>query len=152
MVVDVDGIRASADALFSRDGGLHPPSHVVLSWPRPNYIDPETHNMTGPVFLITVVFLTITVYLARMWARVVVAKNHGLDDLLMSIAMIPLLGLTVAVLLGNYNRGTWSHHQLTLLRCPIIRIPMACVGPDSADVGHITTSEQPVLSEERGID
>ena len=51
--------------------------------------------------MFVVAAVTSTVYAARIWARLFVSKNAGLDDLLMSIAMFPLLGLTVAVVLGK---------------------------------------------------
>lgn len=45
--------------------------------------------------------LTLLVYIARMWARLVVAKNAGLDDWLMSIAMVIVIGSTITVVLGR---------------------------------------------------
>lgn len=95
---DVAGVNLSA-----RDGGLYPPISVVISWPAPNYINPTTHDWKGPIILMSVMAFTFTVFTARIWARMVVGKNAGLDDLLMSIAMIPLLGLTVAAFLGEMN-------------------------------------------------
>ena len=49
------------------------------------------------------IFLGITffVYIARIWARLGLGKNAGLDDTLMSIAMIPLFGLTISSVLGK---------------------------------------------------
>ncbi|KAF2194653.1 hypothetical protein K469DRAFT_686649 [Zopfia rhizophila CBS 207.26] len=96
-----DGLFARADDLFPRSGGLHPPSSVIASWPAPNYENPTTRGWTGPILLIAILALTLTVHAARMWARIKVAKNAGLDDLLMSIAMVPLMGLTITVILGS---------------------------------------------------
>jgi hypothetical protein len=42
------------------------------------------------------------VFVMRIWARLVVGRNFGLDDVLMSLAMIPLIGLTVAAYLGKH--------------------------------------------------
>jgi hypothetical protein len=66
--------------------------------------------------LLVVAAITSTVYLARIWARLFVAKNAGLDDLLMSIAMVPLLGLTVAVVLGAFSSLTFSDPSSLCLR------------------------------------
>lgn len=99
-MADAAELYARADALFPRSGGLFPPSSIILTWPAPNYINPEDRGWTGSIILIVVLALTCATFLARIWARVNVAKNPGLDDLLMSIAMIPLIGLTVAVVLG----------------------------------------------------
>ena len=51
--------------------------------------------------LLVFIGITFLVYIARMWARVGVGKNHGLDDTIMSIAMIPLFGLTISAVLGK---------------------------------------------------
>jgi hypothetical protein len=99
-MADVEELRRHADTLFARDGGLHPPSSVIATWPRPNYVDPETRGWTGAIILIVFSAITTATFAARMWARLLVSKNAGLDDLLMSIAMIPLLGLTISAVLG----------------------------------------------------
>ncbi|KAF2466473.1 uncharacterized protein BDR25DRAFT_269074, partial [Lindgomyces ingoldianus] len=118
-MADVNGILSQADVLFPRAGGLFPPSSVINKWPAPNYINPETRDWTGSIMLIVVLAITCAVYLARIWARMNVAKNPGLDDLLMSIAMIPLIGLTVAVILGNSVYGfqlhAWDQTPRTLI-------------------------------------
>lgn len=89
------------DRLYARDGGLHPPSEVLLSWPRPNYVDPEDRGWTSSIVLLLALGITFLVYVARIWARLSLGKNAGLDDVLMSIAMIPLFGLTISAVLGT---------------------------------------------------
>lgn len=89
------------DRLFARDGGLHPPSEVMLAWPKPNHIDPEDRGWSSSIVLLVSVGITFLVYIARMWARLGLGKNHGLDDTIMSIAMIPLFGLTISTVLGT---------------------------------------------------
>lgn len=98
---DVAGFFSKADILFARDGGLHPPSEVMKNWPAPNYVNPEARGWGAPIALLIVLGITFLVYVARMWARLVVAKNAGVDDLLMSISMIPLFGLTISAVLGE---------------------------------------------------
>jgi hypothetical protein len=97
------GLGAVADAIFARDGGLHPPSEVIMKWPKPNRVDPEERGWEAPIALIVILVITFVVYALRMWARLVVARNAGVDDLLMSLAMIPLIGLTISVVLGGYS-------------------------------------------------
>jgi len=92
----------TSTTLSARDGGLHPPLDVIISWPKPNYVNPATRDWTGPVILLTAIALTIIVFVMRIWARLVVGRNLGLDDLLISLAMIPLIGLTVAAYLGKH--------------------------------------------------
>ncbi|KAF1996320.1 hypothetical protein P154DRAFT_498638 [Amniculicola lignicola CBS 123094] len=105
---DAVALLAHAD-LFKRAGGLTPPPEVALSWPAPNYINPETKGWGGPIVLMVVLGITATIFSARVWARVVVARNAGLDDLLMGIAMVPLIGLTVATILANRQYGFQWH-------------------------------------------
>lgn len=95
--------RINSGALFARSGGLYPPPSVIKSWPRPNHTDPETRGLAVPVILIALLIFTFIVYSARMWARLVVAKNAGLDDMLISIAMILVVGSTISVILGKYS-------------------------------------------------
>jgi len=57
------------------------------AWPAPNYNDPVTR---GPalvdlaIVLYAIAFITV---LARLWARLVVKFNVGLDDILVVVAM-----------------------------------------------------------------
>ncbi|KAJ4359917.1 uncharacterized protein N0V89_000476 [Didymosphaeria variabile] len=115
-MADVVGLKTHAH-LFRRGGGLAPPSDVVLSWPAPNYIDPETHGDAGPIFVILFLALSILTYLARMWARVVVSKNAGLDDWIMTAAIMPLIGAAIAVILVIFScspvEGYWHYFDIS---------------------------------------
>ncbi|KAH7066807.1 hypothetical protein BKA63DRAFT_425286 [Paraphoma chrysanthemicola] len=117
LLVRDGGIAAVADALFARDGGLHPPSEVLKSWPRPNHVDPEERGWEAPIALIIVLAITFIVYTLRMWARLTVAKNSGVDDLLMTFAMFPLIGLTVSAVLAvrvyGFQWHTWDQTDRT---------------------------------------
>lgn len=101
VIPHVDSLFTRHDGLFARDGGLHPPSEVLLSWPKPNYINPEDRGWSSSIVLLIFLGITFLVYIARIWARLGLGKNAGLDDTLMSIAMIPLFGLTISAVLGK---------------------------------------------------
>lgn len=118
------------DRLFARDGGLHPPSEVLLSWPKPNYINPEDRGWSSSIVLLVFLCITFLVYIARMWARLGLGKNHGLDDTIMSIAMLPLFGLTISAVLGRRFVFFHVYTANTLISHPPIRLPMARLGPD----------------------
>ncbi|KAF2827810.1 hypothetical protein CC86DRAFT_264124, partial [Ophiobolus disseminans] len=111
------------DALVRRAGGLHPPKEVIMSWPKPNHVDPEERGWEAPILLSIALGITFLVYAARMWARLVVAKNAGVDDIIMAIAMLPLFGLTISVILGIKVYGFQWHAW------------------DQTDASHITTRE-----------
>lgn len=98
-----------ADSLLKRSGGLHPPESVILSWPRPNYTHPEERGWEAPIVLLVFLGITTIVYVARMWARLAVSKNAGADDILISISMLPLFGLTISVILAITKYGFHWH-------------------------------------------
>jgi hypothetical protein len=100
-MVEVDLLYRHSDRVLARGGGPNAPPSVALSWPRPNYIDPQTHDWSGTIVVIIVLALCVAVFTARIWARLALAKNAGLDDLIMSLAMFPLFGMSVAVVLGK---------------------------------------------------
>ncbi|KAF2443184.1 hypothetical protein P171DRAFT_496523 [Karstenula rhodostoma CBS 690.94] len=110
-MADVTALRRHAN-LFRRGGGLDIPADVIISWPAPNYINPEIHSDSGPIVVIVFLALSILVYLARMWARVVTTKTAGLDDWIMTSAIIPLIAAAIAVVLAcqeyGYRRHTWD--------------------------------------------
>ncbi|RMZ68598.1 integral membrane [Pyrenophora seminiperda CCB06] len=54
----------------------------------------------APSFLVIMLFLTLAVYAARIYARYSVAKKGGLDDILISVAIAPVIGLTVSTILA----------------------------------------------------
>ncbi|CAI6336433.1 unnamed protein product [Periconia digitata] len=92
-----------------RGGGINPPPEVLLSWPAPNYANPVTHDWSGAIVLIVLLSLTIGVFGARLCARLLISKNAGLDDILISAAMLPLIGLTIAAVLGIRIYGFQWH-------------------------------------------
>ncbi|KAJ4402659.1 hypothetical protein N0V91_007033 [Didymella pomorum] len=115
----LDVVVPHVDRIFARDGGLHPPSDVLLAWPKPNYTNPEDRGWSSSIVLLVFVGITFLVYIARMWARLGVGKNHGLDDTIMSVAMIPLFGLTISVVLAirlyGFQWHVWDQTKETLI-------------------------------------
>jgi hypothetical protein len=100
-------------ALLPRDGGLHPPPEVLLSWPTPNTVNPDNRGWGGSIVIIVVLAITTIVYVARIWARLAIGKNFGLDDTLITVAMIPLFGLVISSVLGRNDAALKSHHADT---------------------------------------
>ncbi|KAI4941907.1 hypothetical protein J4E91_010457 [Alternaria rosae] len=84
-----------------------PPVDVLLSWPTPNYIDPETR---GPALLIVnsiLIALTVLTVAARLYTRLVIKRWFGIDDVFILIALLFTCGLTAVVLLANLRFG-WN--------------------------------------------
>jgi len=64
------------------------PTDVLSSWPKPNYIDPETR---GNSVIIITVFLLVTsliVVVARLYTRAVIKKSFGFDDTFIALSMV----------------------------------------------------------------
>ncbi|OAP60014.1 hypothetical protein AYL99_05016 [Fonsecaea erecta] len=91
---------------------LHPPPSVIASWPKPNYVDPDTRG-PGLVYM-CIIFAAIGIITctARIYSRLFITKAPGLDDLLVMIALGFLTALNVLVIIGNkdyYNgRHVWD--------------------------------------------
>jgi hypothetical protein len=82
-------------------GGFNPPQSVIASWPQPNYIDPVTRGYALIICLGVFLFIALLALAARIWARFVLVRQAGLDDLLVIFAAIPTIGLTVTIALGE---------------------------------------------------
>ncbi|CAN9350736.1 unnamed protein product [Alternaria alternata] len=117
--MDVNVLGSHASRLVARAGGLHPPPEVLLSWPKPNYVDPEERGWGTPIVLMVFLGISFLVYCARMWARLAISKNTGLDDILVSIAILPLFGLTISTVLGiriyGFQWHVWDQTRETLV-------------------------------------
>ena len=99
--------------LIARAGGLNLPPEGLHGWPKPNHMEREERDWAIPAFLIVSLVITILVYAVRMRARYAIAKNAGLDDILISLATLPLVGLTISTILGR-NCECLARELLTL--------------------------------------
>ncbi|KAI2480389.1 hypothetical protein Ptr902_08570 [Pyrenophora tritici-repentis] len=66
----------------------------------------ESKYWREPTILIASLVITLLVFVARMVARCGIAKNAGLDDVLVSIGMLPLIGLRILTILGIGGYGS----------------------------------------------
>jgi hypothetical protein len=81
---------ACADAIMP--GGLHPPLATILQW-SPNYVNPETRGIGIVILVVLLLALTYVVVLMRLWARLRMAKNAGVDDALIVFNMVSWLSM-----------------------------------------------------------
>jgi hypothetical protein len=105
-----EGLHSHTNVLLARDGGLHPPPDVLRNWPPPNYVNPENRGWGGSILILVALGITFLVYVARIWARIGIGKNFGLDDTLISIAMLPLFGLVISSVLGKSSATSSKLH------------------------------------------
>ena len=69
-------------------GGLYPPLSISQSWPTPNYNDPVTQGTALIDIAIALYAIAFVTVLARLWGRLVVTYDVGLDDVLVVVAMV----------------------------------------------------------------
>ncbi|MCJ1232522.1 hypothetical protein MMC14_000475 [Varicellaria rhodocarpa] len=118
-------------------GGLHPPQSVIDTWPTPNYINPVTRGY-GLLALTVILFIvTPSIVGARLWARIIILRKPGLDDVLICFALIPTIGLGVCFILAaqkfGFDRHIWDVP-------PTLWLPAAIVGWTIELLYHISTS------------
>lgn len=69
-------------------GGTDPPLNVILSWPKPNYVNPETRGDGIVIYsYISASIATILVCL-RLYARIFLLRKPGLDDVLVVVGLV----------------------------------------------------------------
>ncbi|RAL06194.1 uncharacterized protein BO80DRAFT_370731, partial [Aspergillus ibericus CBS 121593] len=90
-------------------GGLHPPLSVIESWPAPNTTDPESHSHAASILAAIFGGIAVVTVSLRLWARCVIQRQGGWDDICVAFALIPTIGLNIAVPLGAYVYGE-NHH------------------------------------------
>ncbi|KAK6510297.1 hypothetical protein TWF481_005014 [Arthrobotrys musiformis] len=78
------------------DRGTRPPPEVLASWPTPNYVNPENQTAQLMAIEITLCSVTSIVMFLRLYSRGVLTKSIGLDDWLMTAALVFAIGLTSA--------------------------------------------------------
>ncbi|KAH7063074.1 hypothetical protein B0J12DRAFT_157523 [Macrophomina phaseolina] len=90
-------------------GGVVPPLELVLQW----QTDAYPHGIRAPPTLtvISVIFtaLALAVTLARLYDRAFVRHNSGIDDVLVAVALVPLIGLCIATCLAEQLYGLDRH-------------------------------------------
>jgi hypothetical protein len=128
-MADAARLLSHASLLYPRAGGVNPSPEILLAWPLPNYVNPEERGWEAPIVLLVFIGITFLIFLARVWARLMISKNAGLDDILISIAMLPLLGLTISAVLGKTN-GCSTMALLIIPSYKSVRLPMARMGSD----------------------
>ena len=69
-------------------GGIQPPPEVMKSWPIPNYENPPTRSNFVLVFSCVVGPISVTLVFLRLWVRLRVQRNAGLDDALMAASLV----------------------------------------------------------------
>ncbi|KAK6352870.1 hypothetical protein TWF696_004870 [Orbilia brochopaga] len=87
---------------------LLPPLEVMLSWPKPNYIDPDRKgNYLAPLTIIMMVICGIVVTL-RLYVRSFILKSFKADDWLIILATLTAMGVSITCILSQ-GAGVGTH-------------------------------------------
>ena len=65
-----------------------PPLDVLLSWPKPNYINPVTRGAESYVIGTVFLFFSTLALIVRLYARLFIRRWFGLDDLFICLAWV----------------------------------------------------------------
>ncbi|KAF2022287.1 hypothetical protein BU24DRAFT_439026 [Aaosphaeria arxii CBS 175.79] len=85
------------------------PLDVLLSFPQPNYVNPDTRGPALAIVNYIFLVLVIVVVALRIYTRLIVKRWFGTDDVFMALALIFAIGLKTVVLLANQRYG-WDRH------------------------------------------
>lgn len=86
-----------------------PPLEVILSWPKPNYVDPVTRGPSLMIVELTLLPIAMIVVFLRMWVRIGWLHKSWYDDYLMILAMFFSIGTTILVIMATQLYG-WDKH------------------------------------------
>ena len=83
---------------------------MYLHWPSPNYENPTTRGNT--LLVVNIVFIAlVTLSIGiRLYSRMLVKHQSGIDDVMIVLAYIFTIGMTAVVLLANRSYG-WNRHM-----------------------------------------
>ncbi|KAF3940645.1 hypothetical protein ABW19_dt0200267 [Dactylella cylindrospora] len=80
---------------------LIPPLDVLLTWPKPNYINPDRQgDFMAPIIIVMTVICAIVVAL-RLYVRAFILKAFKADDWLIIFAFITAVGVSVTCILSE---------------------------------------------------
>jgi len=60
-----------------------PPPEVIATWPKPNYVNPETRGPALIVVEILTLFLAVTCVALRLYVRIAMMRKTDWDDWIM---------------------------------------------------------------------
>jgi hypothetical protein len=64
------------------------PIDVIISWPKANYLNPETRGAGLLIFNAVLIFIVTFTVLLRLYVRVYLLRWFGVDDLFIIAALV----------------------------------------------------------------
>ena len=82
-----------------------PPLAVLLTWPVPNYTNPQVHGHALLVVNLIFITLVIIAVVGRLYSRIMVKRWYGADD---SMIVLALVSCTLAYIAGQRRQSLIS--------------------------------------------
>lgn len=80
-------------------GGIQPPIQELLKWPAPNHVSPTTRSNYVIITACVLAPISVTLLCARLYVRIGMQRNAGLDDWFMLAALVSSIVAAVKSLL-----------------------------------------------------
>lgn len=96
-------------AHLERSTMITPPLDVVLTWPTPNYVDPETRGPANEIVAITLWIAATVIVTIRLYARKRITHGFGADDIFIILAWFPATAFGACGLVSQYVLH-WDRH------------------------------------------
>lgn len=89
-----------------------PPPEILATWPAPNYVNPVTRGNAVLIVNVSLFAVALLVIIIRLYTRLRISKSFGLDDWLITAAMVPSTTFAVLSILAekvfDFNRHIWD--------------------------------------------
>ncbi|EGS17171.1 uncharacterized protein CTHT_0064860 [Thermochaetoides thermophila DSM 1495] len=121
-----------------------PPPEVMATWPKPNYVNPETRGSTLIVVEILTLFLAVTCVALRLYVRIVMMRKTDWDDWLMVGASIFGAGITACVILAVTRYG-WNIHVWDLTPMKMVSGRQVSLAAQAIFVGATCLAKTSIL-------
>lgn len=67
---------------------MHPTKEVIASWPKANFVNPETRGPALTVVNVVFIVLVVLVVTLRYYTRLRISKSFGLDDWVIGASLV----------------------------------------------------------------
>lgn len=67
---------------------MHPTKEIIASWPKPNYVNPETRGSALTVVNVIFIILVVIVAALRFYTRIKITHSFGTDDWVIAASLV----------------------------------------------------------------
>ena len=67
---------------------MHPTKEIIASWPKPNWVNPETRGPALTVVNIVFIILVFLVVGLRYYTRLKITRSFGQDDVVIGLSLV----------------------------------------------------------------